>query len=147
LDLPFEIGPTWNVYVALSAVAALPAALVVVNSWEKRAPIGNAYLAMLLPLGVLLYLRSRTVHLDLEGARQGFAIFGTFIEYGRIARVATETRSGKGATTEVLVVYERDSRKKIVIVTRSVDPAKLLQFVRILRERAPRLRDDVFFPV
>jgi hypothetical protein len=138
----FEIGPTWNLYVAFCSIAALPALTAFMHSWEGKLPFLDAYRYLSFPLLALLYLRSRVVRLDREGASQGFPILGTAIRYEDVESFHREIRSGKGTSTPILVITKRDSRRRIVIYIRSVDDNTLRQFVLLLKQKAPQLFVD-----
>jgi hypothetical protein len=139
---PFEIGPTWNLYVAFCAIAALPEFTVLTQSWGKKITFVSTYQYLLFPLLALLYLRSRVVRLDGERIIQGFPILGTSMQYEDIESIHSKICSGKGASTPVLVICKRDSGRRIVIYIRSVDDTALRQFVRLLKEKAPQLFVD-----
>jgi len=139
---PCEIGPTWNLYVAFCAIAALPAFTVFTQSWGKKITFVSTYQYLLFPLLALLYLRSRVVRLDGERIIQGFPVLGTSIQYEDIEGIHREIRSGRGASTPILVISKRASRRRIVIYIRSVDDTALRQFVRLLKEKAPQLFVD-----
>jgi hypothetical protein len=142
LQPPFEIGPTWNLYLAFCSLAALPALLTFFQAWQKQMPFDSSYRELLFPLLMLLYLRGRIVRLDGEKLIQGFPILGASMQYESIEGIHTEIRSGKGASTQVLVISKRDSRRRITIYIRSVDPTKLRQFVRLLKKKAPQIFID-----
>lgn len=101
-------------------------------------PLGGAFL-------ILLYMKNKRIRLDESGITQGYSVFGTSMRYERIAGIRKETRYGKGATTEVLVIPEQGSAKRIEIAIPSLDRTELLQFVRTLGRQAPQIRvDDLF---
>lgn len=142
LHQPFEIGPTWNLYVAFCSLAASPMLIIFLQARQKGLPFDSIYRGLVFPLLMLLYLRSRIVRLDREGVTQGFPILGTSIRYEDIESIHREIRSGKGASTPIVVISKRDSKRRIVVVIRMVDDATLRRFIRLLKEKAPQLFVD-----
>jgi hypothetical protein len=101
-------------------------------------PLGGAFL-------MLLYMKNKRIRLDESGIAQGYSVFSTSIRYERIAGIRKEARYWRGLATEVLVIVEQDSAKRIEIAIPSLDRTELLQFVRTLGQQAPQIRlDDLF---
>jgi hypothetical protein len=72
---------------------------------------------LVLPLGirflVLLYIKNQTIRLDETEITQGSSPFRTRISYGMIAIVGREMRSFKGGSTDMLVISERESARRV----------------------------------
>jgi hypothetical protein len=101
---------------------------------------------LLVPLGmgllVLLYIKNQTIRLDGSGITQGFSRFQKRISYERIARVSTEMRSGRGASTEMLVISGRESKRRVLFPIVNFDRDELIQVIGLIAARAPQARLD-----
>lgn len=133
------MGPTWNVYVGLCLLAALPVFAFLMGWWEKKNSLATAYGCLFLPFLMLLYLRNTIVRLEEQRIVQGF--IGTSIPYEDVEGIHREIRSRK-SPAPTLVIAKRDSRKRIVIYIHYVDDAKLRQFIRLLKQKAPHISAD-----
>jgi len=142
LPQPFEMGPTWNLYVAFCSLTALPMLIIFLQARQKGLPFDSIYRGLVFPVLMLLYLRSRIVRLDGEGVTQGFPILGSSIRYEDIESIRREIRSGKRASTPTVVISKRNSKRRIVVVIRMVDDTALRRFIHPLKEKAPQLFVD-----
>jgi hypothetical protein len=70
-------------------------------------------------------------------------VFRTFVAYKEIAEVRKETRSGKGATAVVLVIYKSNSASRITIPISNFDRTKIGHLLDALRCMAPQARVDI----
>jgi hypothetical protein len=142
-DLPMIVTPTWRACViAPGLIASLSLFWIVGSLRDMETSIGE----LVLPLGmgflVLLYIKNQTIRLDETEITQGFSPFRTRISYGMIASVGREMRSFKGASTEMLVISERESARRVRFPVINFDYGELIQVIRLIATRAPQARLD-----
>jgi hypothetical protein len=139
VHLPVELGPGPNTSVMVFWTLGLPALLWFASVLlGKRIPIQLLELWLGMDVFMVLYLKSMKIRLDEVGISQGFSVFRTFIPYETVSGSHREVRSGKGASTTVLVITKKDSAKRIVIYLRSIDQIKLAHMMAILARKAPQ---------
>jgi hypothetical protein len=137
--LPVELRPGPNTSLMVFWTVGLPALLWFVSVLlGKRMPIQLLEAWMGASVFMVLYLNSKKIRLDEVGISQGFSVFRIFIPYESVAGSHREVRSGKGASTTVLVITKKDSAKRIVIYLRSIDQIKLAHIMVILASKAPQ---------
>jgi hypothetical protein len=102
---------------------------------------------LLIPLGMasllLAFIKNRRIRLDEVGITQGFSVFRTFMRYEGISTVRKEVRSFKGASTVLLVLYEKNSARRIVIPIASFDRIELGQVLAALAQAVPHANFEV----
>ncbi len=141
-DLPMIVTPTWRACVIAPGLIAALSLFWIVGSLRG---METSLAELLLPLGggflVLLYIKKQTICLD-TGITQGFSPFRTRISYGMIANVDREMRSFKGASTQLLVISKRESRRRMQFPTVNSDRVELDRVIRLIATCAPQARLD-----
>jgi hypothetical protein len=139
VHLPVELGPIWDFYVMVGIFFASPAIFWLANiSLGKKMSIQFIGPCLAGALLLALYFKNKTLHLDAVGISQGYSMFRTFIPYETVAGVHREVRSGRRASTTVLVVTKKNSEERIVIYVRSFDQIKLAHLMATLAHKAPQ---------
>jgi hypothetical protein len=139
LHLPVELGPIQRTYVVLASVIGFPALLWFIGILlGKKMPVGLLGVCVAGATVMVIYVKNMTIRLDEVGISQGFSIFRRFMRYESISGVHREVRSGKGASTTVLVVSGQDAAGRIIIPLPSFDQIKLTQTMALLARKAPQ---------
>ena len=110
------------------------------NFFGQRMPVEILYISLGMAVFMLAYLKNKTILLDETGMTQGFSAFRISMKYEEIASVSKETRSAKGVTAVVLVVYKKDSATKMIIPISSFTRGELGEVLNSLGHMAPQAR-------
>ena len=139
--LPIKLQPRLRAYAIVACAVGSAGILWLVGiSLGRRMPVEILYISLGMAVFMLAYLKNKTIRLDEAGMTQGFSAFRISMKYEKIASVCKETRSAKGVTAVVLVVYKKDSARKMIIPISSFSRVELGEVLDSLRHMPPQAR-------